>query len=121
MTTSNPLSKVDRRKTSPRLKLAAEAVFIGLDGRQNVTILDLSQSGAKVAFAEPPREKAGFISWMGFETFGDVVRRQGLFAGLKFDRPLPQSWLDQTKERCAHIEEHQHDALLKAAKEWVQG
>lgn len=121
MAEDDPLERIDRRQAAPRLRLAAEAVFIGLDGRQRVTILDLSQAGAKVAFEEPPCEKAGFISWMEFETFGDVVWREGLYVGLKFDRKIPQAWLETTGERCAHIDEYEHARMMQVAREWVQG
>ena len=101
--------------------LAADGLFIGLDGRQKVTVLDLSQKGAKVAFAEPPNEKAGFIRWMQFETFGDVVWQKGLYVGLKFDKPLPEAWLNETARRAAHVEQEQHNALRRDAEEWVNG
>ena len=101
--------------------LAAKGLFIGLEGRQEVTVLDLSRDGAKVAFAAPPDEKAGFIRWMEFETFGDVVWHKGLFVGLKFDRPLPDAWLNETAERAAHVAAEEHDALRREAEEWING
>ena len=120
VTSDSPADSV-RRREGPRLMLAAEGLFIGLEKRQKVTVLDLSQSGARIAFAEPPDDKAGFIRWMEFETFGDVVWQKGLFVGLQFDRPLPDAWLEETAERAAHVQEEEHDALRREAEEWING
>lgn len=109
------------RRSEPRVKLAIDAVLMGMDGRQEITLLDLSLAGAKVAFNEPPKENAGFISWMEFETFGDVVWREGLYVGFKFDRPIPQQWLMLTRERVGDGDTYRHEQLLKQAKEWVEG
>jgi hypothetical protein len=121
MAMTDPYDDLDRRNAAPRMRLAAEAEFIGLWRRQRVMILDLSQTGAKVAFSEPPDEQAGFIRWMDFETFGDAVWREGLYIGLKFDRPIPQRWLSETLERSQPIDEYEHEALMRAAQEWVEG
>lgn len=109
------------RRAEPRVKLAIEAVLMGMEGRQRVTLLDLSRSGARVAFEEPPAEKAGFLTWMEFETFGDVVWREGLYVGLKFDRPISQECLELTRERVGDGDAYRHEELLKQAKEWVEG
>ena len=117
----NTNEEVAFRRAAPRLKLAIDGMFMGLNGRQAITLLDLSRNGAKVAFAEPPREKAGFLSWMEFETFGDVMWREGLYVGLKFDRPISERCLASTRERVGDGDAYRHEQLLKQAREWVQG
>ncbi|TRD11483.1 PilZ domain-containing protein [Erythrobacter insulae] len=107
------------RRSAPRVKLAIDSVFMGMDGRQQITLLDLSESGARVAFSEPPKERAGFISWMEFETFGDVVWQEGLYVGLKFDRPISSEWLESTQARVTDADSYRHEMLLKEAMEWV--
>jgi hypothetical protein len=121
ITSHDAESEVDPRRSSRRVRLAVEASFIGLERRQTVTILDLSRTGARVAFSEPMDDKAGFIRWLEFETFGEAVWQEGLFIGLKFDRPLPVVWLQATEERCGDINEYEHERMMARAREWVQG
>lgn len=102
-----------------RLYLAAPATFIGYDGQLKATLLDISQTGAKLAFVKPPSGPAGFIRWMDFETFGELVWRKGLFAGFQFDQPIPLSWLVQTRHRADHVDKEEHARVLKAARAWV--
>lgn len=108
-------------RTEPRVRLVIEAVLMGMEGRQQVILFDLSRAGAKVEFEAPPAEKAGFLSWMEFETFGDVVWREGLYVGLKFDKPIPVQWLDDTCDRVGDGDAYRHEELLKQAREWVEG
>ncbi len=117
----NKTTETTFRRSEPRVKLAIDAIFMGLNGRQQVTLLDLSGEGAKVAFNEPPKEKAGFLSWMEFETFGDVVWREGLYVGLKFDRKISEASLANTRARITDGDAYRHEQLLKQAKEWVEG
>lgn len=117
--TDTPLTEAEYRRSAPRLKLAIDSIFMGMEGRQQVTLLDLSKDGACVAFSEPPKERAGFLKWMEFETFGDVVWQEGLYVGLKFDRPISDRWLALTQERVTDADSYRHEELLKQAKEWV--
>ena len=119
MANALPVPEPFHRRGSSRLRLAAPANFTGYEGKQNVTLLDLSQTGAKLAFNEPPESPAGFISWMGFETFGEVVWREGLYAGFEFDETIPIEWLLQTRHRADHIGQEEYANTLKAAREWV--
>lgn len=114
-----PNEAIEGRREARRVKIAVDGHLLGYEGRQAITVLDLSQTGAKVAFEEPPREKAGFISWMEFETFGDVVWREGLYVGLQFDRPIPIKWLELTEQRVTDADAYRHEKLLREAKEWV--
>jgi hypothetical protein len=118
---SDPEGQSEFRRQQMRVRLAADGAFLGLDGRQTITVLDLSQIGARVAFQEPPWEKAGFLSWMEFETFGDVMWREGLYVGLKFDRPIPFEWLVKTSERVTDADAYRREVLLNQAKAWVEG
>ena len=114
-----PVYDMPHRREAARWRLAAPAVFLGHDGRQPVTLLDVSQTGAKLVFEQPPASAAGFISWMDFETFGDLIWREGLYIGFAFDRPLPLKWIIETRNRSAHISAEDYDSVLHASREWV--
>jgi hypothetical protein len=58
---------------------------------------------------------------MEFETFGDVMWREGLYVGLKFDRPIPFEWLVKTRERVTDADAYRREVLLNQAKAWVEG
>ncbi|MEM7780328.1 MAG: PilZ domain-containing protein [Pseudomonadota bacterium] len=114
------LETVHRRGAS-RLRLAAPAVFMGHSGRQLVTLLDLSQTGARLAFKQPPDSPAGFINWLEFETFGELVWRERLYAGFAFDEAIPMDWLLTTRHESEYIEEKEHAKIREAARSWVVG
>lgn len=109
------------RRSAARLRLATDANFMGLERRQAITLLDLSQTGARFAFVNPCTEKAGFIQWLGFETFGEIVWQEGLYVGIAFDEPIDHQWLLETRERCQNVDQARRDQVLKAARAWVAG
>lgn len=113
--------KIVHRRSAARLRLATDAHFMGLERRQPITLLDLSQTGARFAFVNPCVEKAGFIQWLGFETFGELVWQEGLYVGMAFDEVMDHAWILETRERCQHVDQARREKVLKAAREWVAG
>lgn len=109
------------RRSAARLRLATDAHFMGLERRQPVTLLDLSQTGARFAFWSPCVEKAGFLEWLGFETFGELIWQEGLYVGIAFDEPIDHQWLLDTRERCQSVDQAHRDKVMEAAREWVSG
>lgn len=107
------------RRGASRLRLLADGRFMGIEGNYPVTLLDLSQTGAKIAFDHPLKEKAGFLSWMSHETFGEIVWQEGLYVGLQFDQPIAYEWLLDTRMHYRHVDEARRLAAMRAARDWV--
>jgi hypothetical protein len=108
------------RRASPRLPLGIGARFDTLDGRQNVRLIDLSQGGAHLILSQPGEVREGVIAWLGFDSYAAVAWQRGDHVGLEFDRPLPISWLVETRKRAPSVV--QEEALgNEMARAWVMG
>jgi|SRR5688572_31096189 hypothetical protein len=105
---------LDPRRASPRLQLGIGARFDTLDGRQKVRLIDLSQGGAQVILSEPGEVREGVLAWLGFDSYAEVAWQRDDHAGLTFDRPLPISYLVETRMRAPAV-------VLEMAQEWVSG
>ena len=109
------------RRDYARLRLGISAQLQTLDGPQRVRLMDLSQGGAHLVLSRPEPLKQAFLSWLGFEAFGDIVWQEGSEVGMRFDRPLTLGQLVETRH-CAPsvVRDEEHDAQV-AARAWVAG
>jgi hypothetical protein len=108
------------RRAHPRLRLGISARLLCLDGQQWVTLVDLSQSGARVVLGNPAKVSGGLLRWLGFEAFGDTAWRIGDELALRFDEPIDAAWLIETRQR-APLELDRNLHARRAAREWVGG
>lgn len=110
------------RRGHARLRLGIAAELMTLDGRKRVTLLDLSQSGARVRLNEPGRLRQAMLYWIEFEAFGLVVWQDGLQVGLEFEPPISEatvlatrSWQPSEHVRQVRAEQRQF------ARNWATG
>jgi hypothetical protein len=108
------------RRAHSRLRLGIPARLLSLDGQQWVTLVDLSQSGARVVLAGPATVSGGLLRWLGFEAFGDPAWQLGDELALRFDEPIDPAWLLETRQR-APLELDRARHVRRAAREWVSG
>src|SRR5688500_14752441 len=73
------------RRGFPRLRLGVMARLLTLEGEQWVTLVDLSQSGARVVLGASGKVTGGLLRWLGYEAFGDPVWQFGDELALHFD------------------------------------
>jgi hypothetical protein len=107
------------RRGKARLRLGIPAQLLSLHGRSRVTLLDLSETGARLRYqGEPVRDVV--IEWLGYEAFGKVVRRGGGELGVRFDEPIAERWVLDTRERLPAIARGE-DHVTRYAREWVRG
>lgn len=107
------------RRAKARLRLGIPAELITIHGRCQVTLLDLSETGARIQY-DGERISDGVLKWLGYEAFGSVVRRDGHEIGLHFDTPIDHDWLLDTREWLSVIAQGE-DELRRFAKEWATG
>jgi hypothetical protein len=107
------------RRGKARLRLGIPAHLLTVHGRSRVTLLDLSQSGARLQYAGE-RIGDGVLEWLDHEAFGSVVRRAGGEVGLRFDEPITHAWVLDTRARLPAIARTE-DQLRRFAREWVRG
>lgn len=107
------------RRGKARLRLGIPADLTTVHGRHQVSLLDLSESGARLQ-CSAARIGDGVLQWMGYEAFGSVVWRAGEEVGLQFDEPIEHAWLLDTRQWLPVIAQDE-DGLRRFAREWVKG
>lgn len=121
---SQQLAHIGRRDHQ-RLRLRLPAEMIVLAGTQPVLLLDLSQSGARLAIRSAPRFKQGYLRWLEFETFGETVWVEGNMFGLRFDEELAADILLRTRalapDEWQRQSDEQSDEVLEYARAWATG
>jgi hypothetical protein len=108
------------RRTHSRLRLGIPARLLTLEGQQWVTLVDLSQSGARIVLGASGKVSGGLLRWLGFEAFGDPAWQAGEELALHFDEPIELGWLIETRQR-APVEVNRDVHARGAAREWVSG
>lgn len=111
---------VDSRRAFLRLRVGIGARLDTLAGSQKVRLIDLSQGGAQVILSRPEEAGAGVLTWMNFETFGDLAWREEGHVGLKFDKLLPLGCLAETRRRAPSVV-REEELGSKLAQAWVSG
>jgi predicted transcriptional regulator len=109
------------RRAYSRLALGIAARLETLAGREDVRLVDLSQGGAHVYRDNPEPIKAGVLTWLRFEAFGEVVWEEDGHVGLKFDRLLPLTCLVETRQRAPSVVREEAMAGEIAARDWAAG
>ena len=120
MADSHSQHGVDSRRAFLRLQVGIGARLDTLDGSQKVRLIDLSQGGAHVVLSRPEEAGAGVLTWMNFETFGELAWIEESHLGLKFDKLLPPGCLAETRRRAPSVvrDEEMGTTLTQA---WVSG
>ena len=109
------------RRGYARLRLGIAAQLQTLDGVQKVRLVNLSQGGAHVILSRIEPIRQAFLSWLGFEAFGDIVWRRGEHVGIRFDRLLPIGHLVETRRCAPSVLQHEQHDLEDNARTWVTG
>jgi hypothetical protein len=85
------------RRGKARLRTGVPAVLTTVNGRQVVSLVDLSESGAGLVVKDGWRLNGGVLKWMDYEVYGKVVRRSGDNIGLLFEEPINAAWVLETR------------------------
>lgn len=85
------------RRGKARLRAGVPAVLTTMNGRQVVSLVDLSESGAGLVVKDGWRLNGGVLKWMDYEVYGKVVRRSADHIGLLFDEPIDAAWVLETR------------------------
>lgn len=108
------------RREHPRLRLRVPATLTTLDGAKHVILDDLSQTGAQVTVSDASSFSKGFLNWLHFEVFADVAWQDGASCGLRFDEPVSEACLLETRRRAPGMLDLQRQ-LRSLAKSWTEG
>lgn len=109
------------RRGQPRLKVQIPARITTLSGPEPVLLLDLSQSGARIACQSEPSFKRGLLGWMEFEFYGETVWASKNMCALKFDPELDLDVVLATRANAPQEWQRRTDDVMEAARQWVIG
>jgi hypothetical protein len=107
------------RRGKARLRLGIPASVLTVHGRSRIMLLDLSETGARLEY-EGETIGHGVLEWLGYEAFATVVRQSGGELGLRFDEPIAQDCVLDTRGWLPAIQQGE-DELTRFAREWVDG
>ena len=108
------------RRRKARLRVGIPASLVTLDGRQDISLVDLSETGARLKVDDPDKIGSGVLNWLGFEAFGSVVWRRGHTVGVHFDSPIDHDWVLSTREWLPRLPTSKEE-LKRFARDWVNG
>jgi hypothetical protein len=91
-----------------------------VNGRQRITLLNLSESGALLQLKDGEPFDRGVLRWIDYEAFGTVVWRDGQRIALQFDEPIDRAWLLDTRERLPALSRGT-DEFRQFASDWATG
>jgi hypothetical protein len=108
------------RRRKARLRVGIPATLVTLDGRQDISLVDLSETGARVKVENAETIGNGVLHWLGFEAFGSIVWRRGQTVGIHFDSPIDSDWVLTTREWLPKLPSSKEE-LKRFARDWVNG
>ena len=109
------------RRGKARLRAGVPAVLVSMTGRQVVSLIDLSESGAGLVVKDGWRLNGGVLKWMDYEVYGKVVRRSGDSIGLLFDEPIDTAWVLETRTWLPQLRRNRDPFRRSAAEKMDDG
>ena len=88
------------KRRSARLSLSVRGMLSSELGIQFVELIDLSQTGARLALSSSRSFSAGRLEWLGFAANGQVVWHAKRSCGLEFDEAVPVEWVTATRAKA---------------------
>ena len=85
------------QRHSARLSLSVRGRLSNERGTQMVELVDLSETGARLALAAALPLAEARLEWLDFAAPGRVVWQDKRLCGLQFDKPVPLEWVARTR------------------------
>ena len=114
------------RRAAARLRLSIPARFITICGTHDSILLDLSQTGARIALETPMAPgAAGYLRVAHLEIFGEAVRckhgTHGGVNGIAFDELLSHAAVLAVRHHAETLQQRDREALREQVRRWVTG
>jgi hypothetical protein len=108
------------RRGKARLRTGIPAALTSMEGRQEISLVDLSESGAGLIVKDGWRINGGVLKWMDYEVYGTVVRRGEQDIGLRFEEPIDHDWVLETRQWLPALADGKAE-VRRFARDWVRG
>lgn len=108
------------RRAHSRLRLNIPAKLVTTDGPTGITLVNLSQGGARIHLHGAGRIYGGVLKWMDREVPVESVWQAGPEIGLRFSTPIEWDWVVATRHwQPARVETG--DESRSFARKWAKG
>lgn len=116
-------SELRGRRVEPRANIVLPASVEALDGRQSISLIEVSRSGARLEGADLPAIGKGVILRCGkLDTFGTVVWAVDGRCGVAFDEPISTQELIEIRHLAVVAERaHMTPEEIQAMADWKNG
>src|SRR5438132_437543 len=88
------------RRQRPRLRLAINASLITTLGQYRVRLDNLSREGAHLWRPCSERFDRCLLRWLDFEAWGEVVWSREGHCGIRFEKPIPDRWVMESRKHA---------------------
>ena len=85
------------KRQSTRLRLNVRARLTSARGTQLATMVDLSQTGARLELSATHPLAEARLEWLDFATQVRVAWQDNRLCGVEFAEPLPLDWVTRTR------------------------
>jgi PilZ domain len=110
------------RRGCSRLRLRQPAELISLGGQVRCTLINLSQTGARIEISPAPRPGASaFLRFCGQEAFGAVVWSSPTACGLRFDDALTPKVMLAARDFADANPQLVRQQFESSVRDWVSG
>ncbi|MEM1196975.1 MAG: hypothetical protein AAGH57_12785 [Pseudomonadota bacterium] len=110
------------RRGAARLRLSLPAHFVSVERTQPCILLNISQTGAKIAILDPIREGDGGILKCGkLSAFAIVARSEFSLNALQFEHPITHEDVLAMRRHYETFEDRERRKLIETARKWASG
>lgn len=114
------------RRGAARLRLGIPARLVALGGTERCDLIDLSCSGARVAFTAALRRllapgDGALLRVAGLEAFGEVVRCDSAAIAFAFEESLAHDEVLAVRRHAERLAGDSTRTLRQEARNWVMG
>lgn len=110
------------RRGAARLRVSLPARFVAIERTHACILLNISQTGAKIAILDPVREgEGGFLHCGALSVFAVVARCEFSLNALQFEQPISHEEVLMTRRYYETFEERERRKLIETARRWASG
>ncbi len=110
------------RRGAARLRLSLPARFVSVERTHSCILLNISQTGAKIAILDPVREGDGGILQCGkLSAFAIVARSEFSLNALQFEHAISHEDVLAMRRYYETFEDRERRKLIETARKWASG
>lgn len=110
------------RRGAARLRLSVPAHFVSVERTHSCILLNISQTGAKIAILDPIREgDGGILKCDKLSAFAIIARSEFSLNALQFEHPISHEDVLAMRRYYETFEDRERRKLIETARKWASG